>query len=114
MAAKVEGADVQPELDARPVPPVVAEHAGDATVVAYSVVHARDGGPEWGLLVTDTGGARAYARVDDAGAAGADHQAFRSAGGDGLGLAAYRTATEPSIADRRLTPRQRRGGTRAS
>src|SRR6185436_2136494 len=38
---------------------VVAEHDGEATVGAYSVVHGRDGRPEWGLLVCDlAGGAR--------------------------------------------------------
>ena len=35
---------------------------GDATVAAYSVVHGRDGGPEWALLVCDLpGGDRTYA-----------------------------------------------------
>src|SRR4029077_3789100 len=43
---------------------VVAEHDGEATVGAYSVVHGRDGQPEWALLVCDlAGGARAYAQV---------------------------------------------------
>jgi acetyl-CoA C-acetyltransferase len=46
------------------VVPVVAEHDGDAEVVAYSVVHGRDGDPVWALLVCDTGGARTYARLD--------------------------------------------------
>ena len=35
---------------------------GDATVSAYSVVHGRDGAPEWTLLVCDLpGGTRTYA-----------------------------------------------------
>jgi hypothetical protein len=35
-------------------------------VSAYSVVHGRDGGPEWALLVCDLpGGARTYAQVRD-------------------------------------------------
>jgi acetyl-CoA C-acetyltransferase len=52
-----------PEAPARPV---VATHDGDATVAAYSVVHGRDGGPEWALLVCDAGGGtRAYARSND-------------------------------------------------
>ncbi len=46
--------------------PVVAEHTGDATVAAYSVVHGRDGEPDWGLLVCDLGGsARTYAHIRD-------------------------------------------------
>ena len=55
-------------LDATPPVPVVAEHDGDATVAAYSVVHGRDGAPEWPLLVCDSAPparARTYARLDD-------------------------------------------------
>jgi len=45
---------------------VVAEHEGEATVGAYSVVHGRDGQPEWGLLVCDLAdGTRTYAQVRD-------------------------------------------------
>jgi acetyl-CoA C-acetyltransferase len=44
--------------------PVVASHEGEAAVVAYSVVHGRDGAPEWALLVCELpGGARTYAQV---------------------------------------------------
>jgi acetyl-CoA C-acetyltransferase len=60
--------EVQRTLDAIPAVPVAAEHDGDATVAAYSVVHGRDGAPESAVLVCDigdTGGARAYARLDD-------------------------------------------------
>jgi acetyl-CoA C-acetyltransferase len=43
---------------------VVPEHDGDAIVRAYSVVHGREGAPEWALLVCDVpGGARTYAQV---------------------------------------------------
>jgi acetyl-CoA C-acetyltransferase len=43
---------------------VVSEHEGDARVSAYSVVHGRDGAPEWALLVCDLAdGARTYAQV---------------------------------------------------
>jgi acetyl-CoA C-acetyltransferase len=58
---------VQTDLDsASPPLPITAEHAGDATVAAYSVVHGRDGEPEWGLLVCDLpGGGRTYAKVLD-------------------------------------------------
>jgi acetyl-CoA C-acetyltransferase len=42
------------------------EHEGPATVAAYSVVHARSGEPEWGLLVCDLpDGTRAYAKAFD-------------------------------------------------
>jgi acetyl-CoA C-acetyltransferase len=45
---------------------VVAEHEGEASVAAYSVVHGRDGEPEWALLVCDLAdGSRAYAQVRD-------------------------------------------------
>ncbi len=45
---------------------VVAEHEGEATVGAYSVVHGRDGEPEWALLVCDLAdGSRTYAQVRD-------------------------------------------------
>jgi acetyl-CoA C-acetyltransferase len=51
---------------AEATPKVVATHDGEATVAAYSVVHGRDGAPEWALLVCDLpGGARAYARATD-------------------------------------------------
>jgi acetyl-CoA C-acetyltransferase len=55
----------------RPVPDpekraVVPTHEGDATVAAYSVIHGRDGAPEWALLVCDLpAGARTYAQLRD-------------------------------------------------
>ncbi|HTD50061.1 MAG TPA: acetyl-CoA synthetase [Acidimicrobiia bacterium] len=43
---------------------VVAQYDGDATVSAYSVVHGRDGSPEWALLVCDLpSGDRTYAQA---------------------------------------------------
>ena len=46
--------------------PIVDTHDGPAIVAAYSVVHGRDGLPEWGLIVAEVdGGARCYGRVDD-------------------------------------------------
>ena len=46
--------------------PITDSHTGPATVATYSVVHARDGAPEWGLAVCDLAdGSRCYARVDD-------------------------------------------------
>jgi acetyl-CoA C-acetyltransferase len=45
---------------------VVASYEGDATIASYSVVHGREGGPEWALLVCDLpGGSRTYARTED-------------------------------------------------
>jgi len=52
-----------------PVTPktIVATHEGAATVAAYSVVHDRDGAPEWGLAVCDIDSTtRCYARILDA------------------------------------------------
>jgi acetyl-CoA C-acetyltransferase len=58
---------IQARLDSDNDIEVVAEHEGDATVLAYSIVHDRSGAPEWGLLVCDLGeGRRTYARLDDA------------------------------------------------
>ena len=65
------GAVVPPDADAAQAAAsaagtarVVAEHEGDARVSAYSVVHGRDGEPEWALLVCDLAdGARTYAQV---------------------------------------------------
>ena len=57
---------VQAGLEATRRPHVAAEVDGEATVIAYSVVHGRDGAPEWTLLVCDLpGGVRAYARTED-------------------------------------------------
>jgi acetyl-CoA C-acetyltransferase len=51
---------------AGPAAPVVAEHTGPATVLGYSVVHGRDGEPDWGLAVCETAeGIRTYARMPD-------------------------------------------------
>ncbi|HEX5613752.1 MAG TPA: acetyl-CoA acetyltransferase [Acidimicrobiia bacterium] len=53
-------------LPSAPPPTIVDEYDGAATVAAYSVVHGRDGAPEWGLVVADLAdGARAYAKVLD-------------------------------------------------
>jgi acetyl-CoA C-acetyltransferase len=57
---------VQAAVDKAGRAAVVAEHGGDATVAAYSVVHGRDGAPEWALLVCDLpDGSRTYAQVRD-------------------------------------------------
>jgi acetyl-CoA C-acetyltransferase len=56
--------------------PVVATHEGDAEVAAYSVVHGRDGAPDWALLVCDVpAGSRTYAHLRDPDAvAGAERE----------------------------------------
>jgi acetyl-CoA C-acetyltransferase len=62
-----DAATVQARLDAGPHPSIRDRHDGPATVAAYSVVHGRDGGAEWGLAVCDVAaGERCYARVTDA------------------------------------------------
>jgi acetyl-CoA C-acetyltransferase len=63
--APPEQAAVQERLDATPPTPIIERYDGEATVAAYSVVHGRDGGPEWAVLVCDAPGGRAYARVTD-------------------------------------------------
>jgi acetyl-CoA C-acetyltransferase len=44
---------------------IVERHRGPATVASYTVAHGRDGGAEWGLVLADVPGGRAYARVED-------------------------------------------------
>ena len=64
--APPDASGVQEAVDAAARPEVVAEHEGDATVSAYSVVHGRDGTPEWALLVCDLPEhRRTYAQVRD-------------------------------------------------
>lgn len=60
---------VQAGLDRLPSCTIRDTYAGPATVAAYSVVHGRDGGPEWGIAVCDLPepGTRAYAKVLDGG-----------------------------------------------
>jgi len=48
------------------VAPLVDTFSGAATVATFSVLHGRDGSPEWGALVCDVeGGGRCYARLED-------------------------------------------------
>jgi acetyl-CoA C-acetyltransferase len=55
---------VQAKLDAAGSRVIREEHDGKATVAAYSIVHGRDGAPEWGVVVCDVGeGERAYGKV---------------------------------------------------
>lgn len=60
-------AAVQAALDAVPPWAITPTHTGPAGLVAYSVVHGRDGAPAWGLGVCDLDdGTRTYARCEDA------------------------------------------------
>jgi acetyl-CoA C-acetyltransferase len=45
--------------------PIVDRYEGMASVAAYTVAHARSGEPEWGLVIADVDGGRAYGRVED-------------------------------------------------
>ncbi len=59
--------EAQRALEVASTPRLIAETAtGPATIAAYSVVHGRDGEPQWGLAVLDLpDGARTYARSED-------------------------------------------------
>ncbi len=46
--------------------PIVERFAGAATVATHTVVHGRDGIPEWGLAVCDIPEVRVYARIEAA------------------------------------------------
>ena len=71
--ATVSADDVGVRRPARPAAgagrrPIRDVHDGPATVVAYTVVHARSGEPEWGLAVCEVaGGERVYARLEEPG-----------------------------------------------
>ena len=57
---------VQRTLDARPRVAITDTFSGTGTVVMYTVLHGRDGQPDWGLVVCDlTDGSRCYGRVND-------------------------------------------------
>ncbi len=65
-AAVPDQAGVQAGLDAEhPPTSIVEHHDGTATVASYTVAHGRDGSAEWGLVLADVPGGRAYARVED-------------------------------------------------
>jgi acetyl-CoA C-acetyltransferase len=58
---------VQASVDAGGKRAIRDIYDGAATVAAYSVVHGRDGEPEWGVVVGDLpDGDRAYGKVLDA------------------------------------------------
>ena len=49
-----------------PTTAITDRHVGPATVASYTVAHARDGRPDWGLVIADLpDGTRAYGRVED-------------------------------------------------
>jgi acetyl-CoA C-acetyltransferase len=56
-----------PEKPPAPAPRAITDtYAGPATIGTYTVVHGREGGPEWGVAVCELpDGARAYARMED-------------------------------------------------
>lgn len=61
--SRPDAARVQAELDAGGKVGIAETGQGEAEVAAYSVVHGRDGEPEWALLVCDVDrDTRAYAR----------------------------------------------------
>ncbi|MEX2256144.1 MAG: acetyl-CoA synthetase [Acidimicrobiia bacterium] len=86
--APPEQAAVRAALDAAPTPAIVERHDGEATVAAYSVVHGRDGEPEWAALVCDVPGGRAYARLID------DHSLFEAEATELVGARVRLTPTE--------------------
>jgi acetyl-CoA C-acetyltransferase len=65
--AAPDRAGVQAALDARPIKAIRDTATGPATVATYTVLHGRDGTPDWGLAVCDLPeGDRCYAKVLDA------------------------------------------------
>jgi acetyl-CoA C-acetyltransferase len=81
-------ADVQARLDATPPTAIVERYEGDATVAAYSVVHGRDGDPEWAVLVCDVPDGRAYARLGD------DHALYEAEATELVGATVRLTPTD--------------------
>ena len=63
-----DAAAIQRRLDADGCAAIIEDYTGPATVATYSVVHGRDGAPEWGLVVCDLPGdsGRIYAKLLDA------------------------------------------------
>ena len=84
-------AEMQTRLDADGAVGIVDRHEGDATVAAYSVVHGRDGEPEWAVLVCDVPGGRAYARLSD------DHAMFEAEAKELVGTTVRLTPTEVDL-----------------
>lgn len=80
---------VQARLDAAPQRSIVERHDGEATVAAYSVVHGRDGDPEWAVLVCDVSDTeRAYARLVD------DHALYEAEATELVGARVVLTPTD--------------------
>src|SRR5262249_13707158 len=67
LVAPAEQERVQASVDAGGKREIRDVYDGAATVAAYSVVHGREGHPEWGVVVCDLpDGDRAYGKVLDA------------------------------------------------
>jgi acetyl-CoA C-acetyltransferase len=102
-ATPPDAARVQAELDGHGTVAIADTWQGEAEVAAYSVVHGRDGEPEWALLVCDIGGAgdgdaRAYARSTEP---------ELLAGAESQELVGRRVALEPTAVELATGPAQR-------
>jgi len=66
-APRPDQTQVQQMLDARPRVAITDTYTGDAAITMYTVLHGRDPGADWGLVVCDLDdGSRCYGRVEDA------------------------------------------------
>ncbi|MGH9092613.1 MAG: acetyl-CoA synthetase, partial [Acidimicrobiales bacterium] len=72
---EAQARELAADLEVAPITDVVGGDT-DAAVAAYTVLHDRDGAPEWAALVCDLpDGSRCYARLEDAAAlAGAERE----------------------------------------
>ena len=88
------------DLEVAPITDVVDGGGADATVAAYTVLHGRDGAPEWGLLVCDLpDGSRCYARLEDTDAlVGAEREEL-------VGRTVHLSPTEGGVNQARVEPR---------
>jgi acetyl-CoA C-acetyltransferase len=65
-APRPDQAKVRATLDARPRMQIVDTFSGEASILTYTVLHGRDGQPDWGLVVCDVAdGSRCYGRIAD-------------------------------------------------
>ena len=87
---------------------------GHATVATYTVLHGRDGAPEWAALVCDLpDGTRCYARLEDA-AALAEAEREELVGPHGAPAPAEAASTWPSCRGRAARRGQPAGAASAS
>jgi acetyl-CoA C-acetyltransferase len=67
-APRPDQSGVQAALAARHRVPITDTYTGEASIVTYTVLHAREGQPDWGLVVCDLAdGSRCYGRVGEPG-----------------------------------------------